>query len=246
MSEYHGAIQLFLKRIEGRRPLSQEARDAFLALEARTDRFDTYRDIVSEGARTTRCCLIAEGCASRYKTLPNGGRQINSFHFPGDMVDLQSGLMVVADHGIRTHSPTTILWYECNDILRLAADFPEWSRALWFDTLVEAAIFREWTVNVGRRSAAERTAHLLLEIAWRLEEIGESDGRTFKMPVTQVDLSDAVGLSPVHTNRTLQKLRESGMIRTYGKTIVIENREAMVRQAAFDDRYLHPEGPRAL
>ena len=244
MFDPKGALQLYLDKIETRRGLAPIARQMFLALPYQIEEFDIYRDIVSEGGRTDRCCLMITGCVSRYKTLVSGGRQINSFHFAGDMVDLQSSLVVIADHGIRTHSPCTVARIECRHIIELAAEFPEWSRAFWFDTLVDAAIFREWTLNVGRRSAVERVAHLLLEIVHRLVSIGQSDGTKFYMPVTQADLSDAVGLSPVHTNRSLQHLRETGLIRTHGRNFVIEDGKGLWKLAGFDPAYLHPEGPR--
>lgn len=234
----------YLAKIERRRSLSEEARAAFLALPVQTHRYDVYRDIVKEGDRSTRCCLIIDGVASRYKTLKNGSRQINSFHFAGDMVDLHAGLLTVADNGIRTHTPTTVATMDCNDILDLAAKYPEWARAFWFDTLVDSSIFREWTVNVGRRTAVARVAHLLLEFSARLETIGQSDGKTFHLPVTQTDLADAVGLSAVHTNRSIQQLRQSGFIRTHGRNVFIEDYPAMVAEASFDPAYLHPEGPR--
>ncbi len=244
MSSPESGVELFLRRVERGGALSARARDAFLALKPRQEDHANYRDIVREGDPTRGCCLITQGFVSRYKTLPNGGRQINSFHFAGEMVDLQSALLMVADHGIRSHAPTITLVYDSSDVLSLAADEPEWGRALWFDTLVDAAVFREWMLNVGRRPALSRIAHLLLELAWRSHKIGLSDGRTFTMPVTQVDLADATGLSPVHTNRSLQRLRETGLIRTYGRTVVIEERGELMALANFDETYLHPEGPR--
>lgn len=244
MSPPIAALELYLRKIEARHPMSPAARQAIFDLPSGREEFEIYRDMVREGDRTSRCFLLESGCASRYKTLPDGGRQINSFHFPGDMVDLQSVLLLVADHAIRSHAPTTIVTFDCQDVLRLAEEWPEWGRAFWFDTMVDSAIFREWMLNVGRRSALSRVAHLLLEFAWRLAAIGLSDGDKFEMPVTQNDLADAAGLSAVHTNRSLQRLREKGMIRSYGRTVVIEDRDGLAKVAAFDTGYLHPEGPR--
>jgi CRP-like cAMP-binding protein len=234
-----------LAKLMRRTPLSDRAQQAFLGLQARKEKFAAYRDIVREGDAVDRCCFVETGLVSRYKSLRNGGRQIVSFHVPGDLVDLQSSLMKIADHGIRTHTPTTVLTVSPHDILRLVADFPELGRALWFETLIDAAIFREWTLNVGRRTGLERTAHLLLEFAYRFQEIGQSDGKEFELPITQVDLADALGLSPVHVNRSLQALRSQSLIRTFRRTFVIEDREALVRLADFHTTYLHPEGPRS-
>lgn len=96
------------------------------------------------------------------------------------------------------------------DILQLSADHPDVGTALWFVTLIDAAIFREWTVNVGRRNSRERTAHLLLEFAYMFKAIGHIDNDGFELPFSQSDLSDALGITPVHLNRTLQWLRAIG------------------------------------
>jgi len=235
---------LYLNKIEKRMPLSPSARAAFLALPTRERTFGTYRDIVREGDRTTHSCFIKSGLVSRYKTLRSGARAIVSFHIRGDMVDLQSSLVLIADHGIRTHVPTTIVEYQHEDLLRIAADYPEVARAFWFDTLIDSSIFREWTLNVGRRTARERIAHLLLEMAWRMRQAGLIDGNTMVLPISQADLADAVGISPVHINRSLQALRAEGLIRTYGKTVVIEKWDEMAEMSDFTPVYMHPEGPR--
>lgn len=238
------AIRNYVAKLDSRAKLPPEARAALLAVELQSKTFGTYHDIVQEGDRNSRSCLVHSGMVSRYKTLNNGTRQILSFHFAGDMVDLQSALIMVADHGIRTHEPTTIVSLAHTDILRLAAEHPSLARAFWFDTLLDAAIFREWTVNVGRRNARQRTAHLLLEFAVRLKAVGLVKDNTFTLNVSQNDLSDALGITSVHLNRTLQWLRGERLIRTHSRSITIENWPEMIALAGFDRTYLHPEGPR--
>lgn len=237
---------LYLAKLQRRGAISPEAVAAFDGLPATRREFDTFRDIVREGQQTTHSCFLESGVVSRYRTLRNGARQILSFHIRGDMIDLQSVLLPIADHGIRTHVPTRVLEVPHAAILDVAARFPELGRALWFDTLVDAAIFREWTVNVGRRSARERTAHLLLEFQYRLREVGLAEGDTFPMPISQADLSDALGISPVHLSRTLQALRKDRLITMFSRTVVIEDPERMATLAGFDTTYLHPEGPRRV
>ncbi|HET6523168.1 MAG TPA: Crp/Fnr family transcriptional regulator [Sphingopyxis sp.] len=217
-----------------------------MALPTRTREYGIYQDIVREGDRPEHCCFVADGLVSRYKTLRSGARQIVSFHIAGDMVDLSSALVVVADHGIRTHAPTTVVAISHRDILQTSADYPEIGRALWFDTLIDAAIFREWTVNVGRRNSRERTAHLLLEFAYKFRAADQLVNDGFELPISQSDLSDALGITPVHLNRTLQWLRGERLIRTHMRTVTIENWPEMIRLAGFSSAYLHPEGPREL
>jgi CRP-like cAMP-binding protein len=239
-------ILSYLAKIEARTALPEDARRAFLSLPTISQTYRPYVDVVRERDRPTRSCFVGTGLVSRYKTLRNGSRQIVSFHIPGDMVDLQSALVVVADHGIRTHCPTTLVSVAHSDLLELAAAHPEVGRAFWFDTLVDAAIFREWTVNVGRRNARERTSHLLLEFALRFKAAGLYEDDTFELPVTQADLADALGITAVHLNRTLQWLRKHRLIRTHSRSITIENWPEMVSLAGFEAVYLHPEGPRQI
>jgi CRP-like cAMP-binding protein len=132
------------------------------------------------------------------------------------------------------------------DVLIAAAEFPDLGRALWFDTLVDASIFREWVLNVGRRNARDRTAHLLLELAYRLRLIEMVRENSFDLPISQADLADAVGISPVHLNRSLQTLRADGMIRTVGRRMTIERWDDMAEMSDFTSVYMHPEGPRQL
>ena len=239
-------LALFLSKLELDKALSQPARDAFLSLPTQRRTLDAYRDLVRERDTPGQCSLVETGLVSRYKTLRNGNRQILSFHIAGDFIDLQSALVVVADHGIRTHVRSTFLMIDHGHVLALCAEWPEIQRALWFDTLVDAGIFREWTLNVGRRNARARTAHLLLEFAYRFRQAGMGDGSQFELPVSQNDLADALGVSPVHLNRTLQWLRRERPIRTVSRTVIIEDEPAMVALSGFEPSYLQPQGPRLL
>lgn len=242
----HGSPRPYLAKLERRQRLSPAAAAAFAGIPSQLRVYEANQYVVSEGDRPKQCRFVQSGLVSRYKTLRNGSRQIVSFHIAGDMVDLQSVLTQLADDGVQTHTRTELVAIDHGDILRLIEDFPEIGRALWFDTLVDAGIFREWTVNVGRRDARERTAHLLLEFAWRLNAAGLMDGDSFELPINQVDMSDALGISPVHLNRTLQWLRAARLIHTHSRTIILQDREGLVRLSGFSPEYLHPEGPRQL
>ena len=238
------AISLYLAKLERRSRLPDDARSALMAVETLSRSYAVYQDILQEGDRPGRSCIVGSGLVSRHKTLRSGARQILSFHIPGDMIDLQSALILVADHGIRAHMPTTVVSVAHHDILRLAADYPALGRAFWFDTLLDAAVFREWTVNVGRRNARQRTAHLLLEFLNRFTVAGMATGDSFVLPISQNDLADALGITSVHLNRTLQWMRGERLIRTHSRAITIENMAEMIALAGFDPTYLHPEGPR--
>lgn len=237
---------LYLAKLERCHAFSDAARAAFLDMPGRREVLRADRELLSEGARPQRSCFVESGFLSRSKSLREGRRQILSFHMRGDMVDLHSALVVVADHAITSHSDTSLISFAHTDLLKLAADFPEIGRAFWFDTLADAAVFREWTLNVGGRSATSATAHLLLELHFRFQDAGLADNGSFELPVTQAALAEALGISAVHTNRSLQSLRAAGLIRTFRKTVTIVDRERMVELAEFTPVYLHPEGPRQI
>lgn len=117
---------------------------------------------------------------------------------------------------------------------------------LWFDTLVDASILRETLLNVGRRNARSRTAHLLCELAMRLQRVGLADDLRFDLPLTQSDLGDALGLTPIHVNRVLGRFRSEGLIENDGRTFHIANWDRLVAIGEFDPAYLHLEGPKDL
>lgn len=239
-------LSFYIAKLQRRATLPRDALAALESLDIQVEKVGAYRDIVREGERPARCCIVASGFASRFRVLRNGARQIFSFHLRGDMIDLPSALVPVSDHSIRAHVPTTLLTIAHDDLLRLAADHPAIGRAFWFDTLLDAAIFREWTANVGRRNARERTAHLLLEIATKSKAAGLITADMFELPVSQTDLADALGMTPVHLNRTLQWMRGERLIRSHSKSVMIENWPAMASLAGFDPAYLNPEGPRQI
>jgi CRP-like cAMP-binding protein len=232
-------MKKFVRKLERRITLPAVERDALLGLQTHVRQHHPHVDIVTEGDRTTSCVMIESGLVSRTKTLHDGARQIVAFGIPGDMVDLQSLLFQFTDHGIHTHTPTVTLSVTHKDILGLAASSPILARALWLDTLIDAAIFREWTVNVGQRNARMRMAHLLLEFAARFESIGMTNGKTYELPLSQTSMADALGMSIVHVNRTLQWLRGKGFIKTRGRYVTIVHDEEMRAFAGFNQTYLH-------
>lgn len=164
--------------------------------------------IVREDDRPTHCCVLLSGYAFRHKVAGNGGRQIFSIHMKGDIVDLHNSLLRYADHNIQALTAIHIALIPIDAIKILVAEYSAVGRAMWYETLVDAAIFREWTLNVGRRDAPTRTAHMLCEFAFRLQVAGLGEQSQFELPMTQEQLGDALALSVVHINRTLKKLAD--------------------------------------
>jgi len=194
--------------------------------------------IVREGEEPAWCSLILEGCAFRQKVVRNGARQIISFHFPGEFIDLQGCLLAVNDHGVQALGTCSLAVVPRKALLALVDQRPSLARAVWHDTLLDGASLREWVVNVGRRNARARIAHLLCELAIRLDSTTE-DGRVYLLPLTQEHIADATGLTAVHTNRTIQGLRREGLISlAYGR-LVVHDWAALRTIGDFSMLYLH-------
>jgi CRP-like cAMP-binding protein len=185
---------------------------------------------------------VLEGFTCRYKLLPDGRRQIASFHISGDFVDLHSFLLKQMDHAVATLTPCKMGTLAHEAIKDITERYPRLTRALWWDTVVDGAIFRQWMIGIGRRTALGRIAHLLCELHARLHAVGLSENDSYAFPVTQTELGDALGLSTVHVNRVLQELRGKGLISLRGGTLAIHDPVALRDVAAFDPAYLYLHG----
>jgi CRP-like cAMP-binding protein len=219
--------------------LSEEDRSALLGLPFARKRFNKDAYIVREGENTSECSLLLKGFAFRQKLLSNGSRQIISFHIPGEFVDLQNGLLGLADHNVQSLDGCEMAIVPRNALLDLSNERPGVRLAMWIDTLIDASIFREWVVNVGRRDSRARIAHLLCELVVRLRDIGAGTQGMFDFPITQEQLADATGLTAVHTNRTLQSLRKDGLIQLSARSLTVLDWDRLAEVADFDELYLH-------
>lgn len=195
--------------------------------------------IVREGEPATVCTLLVSGFAFRQKLVSNGARQIISIHIPGEFLDIQHCLLEVADHNVQALTRATAGAVPKGALIDLMSTNPNVRRAIWMDSLIDASVFREWVVNVGRRDARARIAHLLCELADRLKASGVSDGEMYDFPLTQEQIGDATGLTAVHTNRTLQSLRKDGLINLSSSRLQILDWERLAEVGDFNERYLH-------
>lgn len=220
-------------------PLESEEEVALLAAFARTVQVAADQDIIREGDRPSECNLLLEGMTCRYKIMEDGRRQIFSFHIPGDIYDAQSFLLDTMDHSVATLTPCSIAVIPHAAITRITEEFPRIARAIWKDTLVDAAMFREWIANIGRRSAYQRVAHIMCEIFARCEGVGLNEGDRIVWPITQHELGDALGLSLVHINRTLQQLRKAGLITLKDTVLTVRDWDGLRSAGQFDPAYLH-------
>lgn len=226
-------------KLEAFTKLSREDHAALAGI-ARNVRFvDARRDLVSEGDKPRFVHLVLDGWASRYKTLPDGKRQIVSLFIPGDFCDLNVYILKQMDHSIGAITRLKVAMITPEEMSRLTQDRPRITQALWWHELVTTAIQREWTLNLGQRTAYERIGHLLVEIYLRLEVVGRARDGTCDFPLTQNDLADATGLTAVHVNRTLQELRKDGLIELERKQLRILDIERLKDVAMFNANYLH-------
>lgn len=229
-------------RLEAYAKLSQDERASIDGLARKNVReIGPRRDLIREGDTPRSVFMVLGGWASRYKTLPDGRRQIVALFVPGDLFDLNVHILKHMDHNVGSITALQIAEISRDDLERLMLEHPRLKQALFWDELVTVSVQREWTLNVGHRTAYERIAHLLCEMIFRLRAVGLSDGNSCDFPLTQVDLADATGLTPVHVNRTLQDLRREGLIELHGRKLTVPKLEALMIAGTFNPNYLHME-----
>src|SRR5262245_1187453 len=195
-------------------------------------------DIVGPGSASKYFMVLLDGIACSYERLTDGNRQIYAFHYPGDFCDLARHVLPHPNNEVAVAALTdcSIGIIEHRDLDQLIVQYPSLGLALWRATMLETSIFRKRLLNVGRQPALRRVAHLLCEQLARREAVGINSAT---IPLTQVDLADAVGLSIVHINRTLQELRRLGILSAKGPAIEVVSRAELVTLASFDGQYLN-------
>lgn len=221
--------------------LSEEEQQVLESSVSRTRTYQAQDNIVLEKIETSDSNLLLEGLVCRYQDTPEGLRQIMAIHVPGDFVDLHSFLLKQLDHSIAALTPVTIAIVPHQNLTRITQTHPHLTRMLWLSTLVDAAMHREWLVCMGRRSAIIRLAHLFCELFMRLEVVGLASLPTFPLPLTQNDLADSTGLTPVHISRMLRELRERGLLSFRLGKVTIHDWDGLVDLAQFDPAYLYLE-----
>jgi CRP-like cAMP-binding protein len=229
----------FVEKLRGYAPMS--AADEVLLRDAcrhpRT--FPANYDLILEGDEPGPVFVILAGWACRYKILPGGSRQIISFMMPGDFCDMHIAVLAEMDHSIATLTEATVATIPRREMEALVEVRPDLAKAFWWTQLVDAGVLRATIVSMGRRTSLERVAHLLCELCFRMRNIGIADEETFVMPFTQIVFADAVGMTPVHVNRLVRKLRALGALDVGVSTLIIADIKLLAQIAGFDDNYLH-------
>ncbi|MBZ9921039.1 Crp/Fnr family transcriptional regulator [Mesorhizobium sp. B292B1B] len=219
--------------------LTPDERQALDAIRIRIVAIGANQDLVREGDQPSRCIMVLAGLASTSKIIGDGKRQVTAYHVPGDMPDLLSLHLDLLDSDVRTVSACSVGFIDHSAIRLLCERYPRLAANLWRTTLVDASIFREWVVNVGKRQALGRVAHLLCEIMLRMDDAGLAFDQSCAFAVTQADLGEATGLSAVHINRTLKALREKQLSSLVNGQLTIHDWEGLAILAEFRHDYLH-------
>jgi CRP-like cAMP-binding protein len=232
-------VNRLIAKLESIADLTNDERQALLALPMRVQDYEADQDIVREADRPSQCCLLLDGFMIRFKFTEKGKRQIFAVHTPGDLPDLQSLHLKTMDHSLGTVTPCKLAFIPHEAMGALTLAHPRLGHILWRDTLIDAAIFREWMLGIGRRSAKTRIAHLLCEVFTRLKAVGLVKDDAAFMPITQAEVGDSLGLSTVHVNRMLQELRADGLFTWDAGMFVVRDWERLKEAAEFDAAYLH-------
>jgi CRP-like cAMP-binding protein len=197
------------------------------------------RQLTHEGQTGHKAFVLQSGWACSFKLLPDGGRQIISFPIAGDVVGLRSVLLRTADHSFATLTDSIVNALEAPHVLRCVTEFPRLGTALLWAASRDEAMVVEHLVNIGRRSAIERTAHFFMELAERLHLIGQATETEFKCPLSQFVLADALGLTAIHVNRVLRQLRERGLLTVRKGNVTIHDLAGLRKLAGFQGGYLN-------
>lgn len=232
-------MDALLRRLAHYTEIGDDERGAIKALPVETRSFSTGNDLVSKGEHMPEAFIVKSGWAARYLSFKDGRAQVLNFMLPGDMFDLQVFISNAADHSISALTDVDILCVSRQDIFSLFANGNRAGAAFWWATLQEEAILREQIVRNGRRSARERIAHLLLELHRRAVIVGEGRGNQFRMPISQVLIADALGLSFVHVNRVIRSFERDRLIDRDKSSLELLDRETLIDMADFSEDYLH-------
>lgn len=232
-------IDLLIRKLEGLAPLGDKDRDVLAALPLQTRSLARGDTLIEEGDSPTHVHLMVEGWAYRHKAMPDGRRQILGYLVPGDLCDIHIFVLKRMDHNIGLLSAATVGLIPAKEMLKLLDENPRISRALTWSTLVDEATLREWLANIGRRDPYTRIAHLLCEMWLRMRAVGLASSDELDLPLTQAELGDTVGLTPVAVNRVLQQLRAEGLITLADKVLTVLDTPGLMAASDFDAEYLH-------
>lgn len=228
----------FISKLERRDDLSPVEREALRALPARLREVRAGRNVIGYAARVEVSCLLISGLCGRFSALASGARQYTEISVPGDFIDLHGLVMKHLDHGVHAFSDCQVLDVPHEALKTLTERHPHLARLLWLETVIDAAVHRQWLLALGRQNGPARLAHLICELYLRLEVVGLASDLRMDLPLTQQELGEVLGFSVVHANRTLQALRRRELITWRDQKVEILDWARLAQLAEFDPLYL--------
>ena len=232
-------IERHLTRLRARHTVSEAEERVIRGLLAGTRTLPARSVAIRPGQKLEHSTLLLDGLMSRFKDLKSGERQITELHVPGDFADMHSFTLKRLDHGVQTLTECVVGIVPHETIRRMSEEHPRLARLYWFGTNLDAAIHREWEVSLGRRSAVQRLAALFCELHVRFGLVGLADAKGFRFPLTQQELAECMGMTPVHVNRVLRELREAGLVEVRQRHVDLPDLARLRSLADFDDGYLY-------
>lgn len=235
----------FIRKLQAYSPLPIEDVELLTALCGVPRPYPARHDLIREGDQPGPVFVVMEGWVCRYNVVPEGHRQISAFLMPGDCCDLYASVLDAMDHSIATITPAQVCLLPRPRLEEAILRRPAITRAFWWAQLVDEGTLRAWVVSMGRRDSVQRVAHLMCELYIRARNIGLTADGCFELPLSQVVLGDALGLTAVHVNRVLRRLREEGVMTLTKGVLRVDAVDRLARIAGFDDGYLHRKVRRA-
>jgi len=234
-------IEVHLKKLRARDDISAVEEREIRALVSEVIEIPADRTFIRHGVELNQSTLLLDGWMARAKDLPSGQRQLAEVHVAGDFADLHSFTLKRLDHDIITLTPCRVASVPHERLQDLTQRYPHLARLYWFMTNMDAAIHREWTLSLGRRTALSRMAHFFSELNVRLSLVGLAEDNGYQFPLTQIELGECLGLTSVHVNRTLQELRRMNVIELENRRLTVLDLPALHGLADFDPAYLYLE-----
>ena len=236
-----GALENLVRRLRSLSTLSQEDVAALMRLRGEVVRLRGNADIISPGAQFDHACLVVSGIVARFVQLSDGRRQFTAFHLPGDIADIHRVATPAAGSALQTLGTATIIKIPAKELKAIALASPAITQAFWAYAAVDAALLAQWAVNLGRRHAKARMAHLLCEIGLRSEYCGVGSRDEFILEASQSQIGHALGLTSVHVNRTLKALKQAKVVSIDGRIVRIDSWPSLAAIGEFDPTYLQLE-----
>lgn len=232
-------ISVHVKKLKRRTEISLEEERAIRALIDEVRYVPADEVLVRSGDQLSSSVLLLDGWLAQSKDLPGGERQVTELHIAGDFADLQGFTLKRLDHDVTALTDCSVATVPHERIRELVRSHPRLGTVYWFTTNIDAAIHRELALSLGQRSAISRMAHLFCELHVRLTLVGRAHADGFQFPLTQRELSECLGLTVVHANRTLQELRRRKLVDLENRRLTIRDRRGLEGVAEFDPSYLY-------